>query len=235
MLSLVAVPVAWLRRAKSVNWMQDLFPEVAGAAGMTWAQGPVGRLLAAARDWSLRSAACNVVVCEAMALYLISRRVPRQHVSVIPNWADGDAIRPIDAAVNSLRKAWGVEGKFVIGYSGNMGRVHEFDTIIGAAEALKGDDRIVFLFIGGGAQRDGIESRARERGLSNIHFQPYQPRENLAESLSVPDVHLVSLLPAVEGFVFPSKFYGILAAGRPVIFVGQRDGEIARLIEATPC
>jgi len=100
---------------------------------------------------------------------------------------------------------------------------------------LKDDGGTVFLFIGGGAQRPWLEAQARERGLSNVRFMPYQPRERLAESLSVPDVHLISLLPEVEGFVVPSKFYGIAAAGRPSIFVGSTEGEIAGLINEFKC
>jgi glycosyltransferase involved in cell wall biosynthesis len=144
-------------------------------------------------------------------------------------------VRSVRGEDNALRREWGLEGKFIVGYSGNMGRVHEFETILGAADVLKGDEGTVFLFIGGGAQRAWVEARARERGLSGVRFLPYQPRERLAESLSAPDVHLISLRPEVEGFVVPSKFYGIAAAGRPAIFVGNRDGEIARIINESGC
>ena len=74
-------------------------------------------------------------------------------------------------------------------------------------------------------------SAAKEKGLTSIHFLPYQPRERLAESLSAVDVHLVSLRPELEGLVVPSKFYGIAAAGRPTLNIGDRDGEIARIVK----
>jgi glycosyltransferase involved in cell wall biosynthesis len=224
-----------LKGAKLVNWLQDLFPEVAGAVGMGWARGVPGRVLGALRDRTLHSSHVTITTGSHMKRYLVSRGVPEDRLRVIHNWADGTLIRPIRSQDNALRREWGLDGKFVVGYSGNMGRVHEFQTILGAMEALKGDTGIVFLFIGGGAQRPRVEAQVRDRSLSNVRFLPYQPQERLAESLSAPDVHLISLRPEVEGFVVPSKFYGIAAAGRPTVFVGSTSGEIAQLVVDYQC
>jgi glycosyltransferase involved in cell wall biosynthesis len=143
-----------------------------------------------------------------------------------------DAIRPVAAADNPLRREWGLAGKFVVCYSGNLGRVHEFETILGAAERLTANaDSIAFVFIGGGAQLQMVEDEVRSRRLPNVQFRPYQERAGLSFSLGVGDVHLVSQRPEVEGYVFPSKLYGILAAGRPVVFVGDSKGEIGALVE----
>ncbi len=98
-----------------------------------------------------------------------------------------------------------------------------------------GDDEIAFLFIGGGVKMDELSALIARRGLKNFHFLPYQPRDQLADSLGAADVHLVSLLPALEGLIVPSKFYGILAARRPVVFVGDPDGELARIIREANC
>src|SRR6185503_4809828 len=108
---------------------------------------------------------------------------------------------------NILRREWNLQDAFVVGYSGNMGRVHEFGTILDAAERLKSSVNIVFLFIGEGAQRNWIEEEARRRGLENIMFKPYQPRKKLGLSLTIPDVHLISLRRSMEGLIVPSKFY----------------------------
>jgi glycosyltransferase involved in cell wall biosynthesis len=235
LLSLVAWPGTKLRGARLVNWLQDVFPEVAAAVGMGWARGWLGRLLTGLRDRSLRAAHANVVLGSGMQRYLLSRGIEEGKLRVIHNWSDGELIHPVGSGGNRLRREWGLDGSFVVGYSGNMGRVHEFETILGAVGTLKGDARLVFLFIGDGAQKSWLEEAVRRRGLSNIRFQPYQPSERLAESLSVPDVHLISLRPEVEGLVVPSKFYGITAAGRPAIFVGSEDGEIARVINESRC
>ena len=116
-----------------------------------------------------------------------------------------------------------------------MGRAHDFGTILDAADALKGRPDIVFLFVGGGHRRTWIKTEVARRALTNVFIQPLQPRERLAETLGAADIHLVSLLPDLEGCIVPSKLYGILAAGRMTLFVGDPDGETARTIAAGNC
>ena len=232
LISVVAAIVAKIRGAKLINWIQDLFPEVAGALAVGGIKGIEG-LLRSVRNWSLRTASKNVVIGDGMANKLTEEGIQPGVIQVIHNWADGRAIQPVDREKNDLRRAWNLQDAFVVGYSGNIGRAHEFDTILDAAEQLRSAKNIVFLFIGGGAQRDRIEEEARRRGLDNIMFKPYQPREQLSLSLTVPDVHLISLQPALEGLIVPSKFYGIAAAGRPTIYVGDREGEIPRILRET--
>ena len=234
LISVVAAVVAKIRRAKLINWLQDLFPEVAGALDV----GGIGRIegvLRSVRNWSLRTAYKNVVIGDGMATKLTEEGIQSDAIQVIHNWADGCAIQPVDRDKNDLRREWNLQDKFVVGYSGNIGRAHEFDTILDAAEKLKSAANIVFLFIGGGAQRDRIEEEARRRGLENIMFKPYQPREQLTLSLTVPDVHLISLQPSLEGLIVPSKFYGIAAAGRPTIFIGSKNGEIPHILRKAQC
>jgi len=235
LLSIAAWPVARLKGARLVNWLHDLFPEVAAALRVRGFAGVFADMLMWMRDRSLKAAACNVVLGDRMSMRLQSRGVPAEKIRVIENWADGSAIRPVPASKNPLRREWGLEGRFIVGYSGNMGRVHEFDTLLDAMERLRDLAGLEFLFIGSGNQRDWLEEEARRRAISNLRFRPYQRRERLAESLSVPDVHLVSLRAEMEGLVVPSKFYGIAAAGRPIVFVGARDGEIAQKVARFEC
>jgi len=235
LISIVAATVAWLRGARLVNWVQDVFPEVAIALGVKSLDGRLGRALQRMRDASLRQAAMNVALGERMAGYLVERGVPRNQVKVVHNWVDEDAVVPVPPERNRLRRAWGLAGKFVVGYSGNMGRAHEFETILDAAEHLRSEADVVFLFIGGGNQKAYIEKEAGERNLGRVLFKPYQAREDLPESLGTADVHLISLRPEAERFVMPSKFYGIAAAGRPVIFVGDPDGDIGTIVRTGDC
>jgi glycosyltransferase involved in cell wall biosynthesis len=227
LLGVLAAVAARVRRIRRVNWLQDVFPEVAQAAGLSVARGIVGRLVQSVRDWSLKGAT-NVVLGRRMAAVLRARGAGE--IEVIPNWADGAAIRPLPAKDHPLRAAWGLEGRFVACYSGNLGRVHESDTILAAAERLRHEPAVVFLFIGGGNQSERVRAEAERRGLRNVMFQPYQPRELLGQSLTLPDVHLVSLRPEFEGLVVPSKYYGVAAAGRACVFIGDPQGEIAQLI-----
>lgn len=232
---LISVPIAliaFLRGARLVNWAQDVYPEVAERKQVRVARGFPGAILRILRDLSLRAAVVNVVLGERMARETRSHSGAGARIEVVHNWADGDAIAPIEPASNPLRTAWGLTGKFVVEYSGNMGQVHEFKTIVEAAQQLADRPEIVFLFIGGGFYRVWLEGEARARNLPNMLFKPYQPREQLSESLGVADVHLISLLPAMEGLVVPSKIYGILACGRPTLNIGDPAGEVAEILDS---
>lgn len=230
---LISVPAGWVahrRRARLVNWLQDLFPEVAGALGMGFANGAVGGVLARQRDRSLGYAAMNVAIGERMRERLLALGVEPVRVAVVPNWSDDERIRPMTPQASRLREEWRLKARFVVGYSGNLGRAHDYSTVLAAAERLRAEAEIVFLFIGGGASLERLRAEAEGRALGNLVFRPYQPAERLSESLAVPDVHLVSLRPEMEGLIVPSKYYGIAAAARPAIFVGDPRGEIGALL-----
>lgn len=235
LISVVAALVSIIKRAHLVNWLQDLFPEVAAELGVKLARGLPFRLLKAIRNKTLQQAKMNIAIGELMAERLRREGIPSHKITVIHNWADGEQLKPIPHEQNPLRTEWGLQGKFVVGYSGNLGRSHDFSAILDAAEALKNQDDIVFLLIGGGAQLPQVQQECLEKGLNNVMFKPYQPREKLSESLSVADVHLISLKPELEGLIVPSKFYGILAVARPVIFIGADDGELAKIIQNNKC
>ncbi|HIM29172.1 MAG TPA: glycosyltransferase [Planctomycetes bacterium] len=166
-----------------------------------------------------------------MAAFLQTDAKPSRPIDVIHNFSDDDAVQPNAKGVEELRAAWGFDPEdFVVGYSGNLGRAHDTDTILEAAELLRDQPRIKFLFVGGGQQRVFVEEAAANRALRNIVFRAYQPRDQLAASLGVPDLHWISLKQEFEGLIVPSKLYGIAAVGRPVLMIGSRDGEIGRLI-----
>jgi colanic acid biosynthesis glycosyl transferase WcaI len=229
-----AVAVKW-KRGILINWLQDVFPEVATELGASPLPAFLDGILRRVRDASLRSAKVNVVLGSRMAEYLRARGLEDRKIHIIENWADAEAVRPKPASESVLRRQLQLDGQFVAGYSGNLGRAHEYETLLGAAEVLRDEEYITFLFIGGGHNMEELKLEVAKRGLSRIQFLPYQPRESLADSLSAADVHLVCLIPALEGLIVPSKFYGILAAGRPVVFIGDLDGELARVTTAARC
>jgi len=161
--------------------------------------------------------------------------VKKERIKVIHNWVDDHALSPIPAHENPFRRAWGLEDKFVVGYSGNLGRVHDIDTILLASDELVGC-QIVFLCIGGGAQYDVLKETAEKRGLTQLfRFMPYQSETDLPCSLSAADVHWLSHKPELEGLVFPSKFYGIAAVGRAIIAITSRQSELAELVAQYQC
>lgn len=230
--------VARLKGARLVHWVQDIFPETASRLGFATEGGLLDRLLRHLRNSSWRRASANVAIGENMRDYLASNAVDRAKVHVIQNWASEDAIQPVDPADNGLRREWGFSAEdCVVGYSGNLGRAHEIDTKIAAMHHLRkrGAGTIRFLFIGGGARQHDLREAAAELPQDFLSFRPYQPMEMLGESLSVPDIHWISLQPQLEGLIVPSKLYGALAVGRPVVFIGDRNAEIARLIAEGEC
>ncbi|BCP53494.1 glycosyltransferase WbuB [Kaistia sp. 32K] len=234
LLSVTLAAVLAGRGARLVTWLHDIFPEVAIELGVVGKGGPLARLTLALRDGSLCRAHCNVVPTDAMARALRARDIAPDTTAVIPYWSEEEIV-PIEAGQNRLRCEWGLGEGFVVGYSGNFGRAHEFGTLLDAAEHLREDPGIRFLLIGGGFARKSIEAEIARRRLGNIELRPLQPRDRLSESLGIADVHLISLLPKLEPYVVPSKLYGILAAGRPAIFIGAGDGEVASALRRHDC
>jgi colanic acid biosynthesis glycosyl transferase WcaI len=222
------------RGARLVNWLQDVFPEVALVLAPAVMPRWLHDCLAGLRDRSLRRAVMNVVIGNGMRERLVTRGIVADRIRVIPNWADPQAIEPLPKQLSRIRSRLDLQNRFVIGYSGNFGRAHEFHTLLAAALRLQ-DARFAFLMTGGGARSAELRAAVAQAALTNFHFQGYQPVPLLADSLAAADVHLVSLLPSLEGLIVPSKVYGILAAGRPVVFIGDTQGEVATLLREHDC
>ena len=235
LISVVVALAAALRGAVLINWLQDLFPEVASVLTPGLIPARLERLLIGTRDRSLRRAAINVVLGERMRDRVLSAGIDAARVRIVPNWADTTSVVPQLGADSATRRRIGLEGRFVVGYSGNLGRAHEFETVIGAAQLLRTNPRFAFLITGGGAKADAVRASVQAQGLESFFFQSYQPAELLSDSLAAADVHFVSLLPALEGLIVPSKLYGILAAGRPVVFIGDTSSELAKLVREQQC
>lgn len=234
MISVIASIITRLKSAKLINWTQDLFPEVGTELGIKVLEYAKPVLLKL-RNSALKNAYLNIVIGDTMKDKLIKLGIDNNKIKIIPNWSNGDTIYPVPASDNPLRGQWGLSDKIIIGYSGNMGRAHEFNTILDIAESLKYDEEYVFLFIGSGAKRQWIESEVQRRDLKNVIFKPYQDRELLHLSLSLPNIHFISLLPNLEGLIVPSKYYGVAAAGRPCLFIGDSCGEISRILKKYQC
>jgi glycosyltransferase involved in cell wall biosynthesis len=236
LLSALAMSPAHRNGARLVNWLQDIYPETAEVLGVPLIRGPVAAGLAALRNRSLRRAEATVVVGETMAQRVAALGAPAGRIHVIANWCNDEDIRPIAADENPLRRQWGLVDKFVVGYSGNLGRAHDYATVLDAAERLRQDPHFVFLMIGGGKRFADLAAAVKLRRLdSAFRFIPYQEQSMLRHSLSLPDLHWLSLDPRLEGLLLPSKFYGIAAAGKPMVFIGDQEGELARLIRQYGC
>ena len=228
MVALLGLILARLRGARSIYWVMDVYPDLAYELQVLKPGSIPARLLDRISRAVLKGSDRVSALDEMMARRL--EQVRGREVEVVANWADGDTIRPQPAAENPLRREWGWDGRFVVLYSGNLGLAHEFDTVLGAAERLRERDDILFAFVGGGPRLDEVRERVRRSGLGNVEFRPYVPREQLGDSLTAGDVHLVTLRERMPGLLVPCKIYGILAAGRPPIYVGPPEGEVAEIV-----
>jgi glycosyltransferase involved in cell wall biosynthesis len=228
--SLLGVAVKRIRKERFVYVLMDVYPDVAIQAGMLRKGSVAERVSRRISRIALREADSVVVPGDDMREVAIREGASPEKVVVIRNWANPVVIYPVPPEENLLRREWGLEGKFVVEYSGNLGVSHFFEDILAVARELLPDDGIRFVFIGGGTRYKEVERFVREENLSNILLMPYREKSVLAQSLSVGDVHYVSLRPGFEGLVVPSKAYGIMAAGRPMIYQGSPAGEIARMV-----
>lgn len=231
MIGAVLLGAAGARGATLVQWVQDLYPEIAAAMGFGFAKGPLGWAIRKIRDFSFRRSALVVAIGERMADRVASSGMAPARIAIVPNWSDDASIVPSSQFGTKLRAAWDIPaGAFVLEYSGNLGRAHEVDTLVATAEQLRDRSDIFFLFVGGGHLVDALKTKVSARGLTQFRFAPYQPRDQLSESLSVGNAHWLSLLPDFEGLIVPSKVFGICAAARPVIAVCDPEGEVPKML-----
>lgn len=234
LLSILGWIAGIIKPIKLVSWCQDLFPEIAEhALGSGTLTRPGYAALKCLRNASLNKCDMVVVLSEDMKNHLL-RQGTRSHIEILPNWAIQTACQDRVSFVD-LRREWKLSDRIVLGYSGNLGRAHDVDTFISAAVDFVELEQLTLLFIGGGAGLRKVQHNLNPDALKNTVFLPYQPKEILSETLRVPDIHWFSLNPEMNAHVYPSKFYGILQSGRPVIFVGDPDSELARMIRQYNC
>lgn len=238
LIGLLALLVCRLRGMRLAALVEDIYPDVGVALG-TFREGrPLTRLLDRLNRLVLSRADRVIVLSECMRDRVMDKTGPESEgrVDVIHNWADGEKIRPLAPAErNSFAEEQGLRGRFVVQFSGNFGMINDFDTPLEAARLLRGRADIVFLFIGDGVKVGEIKEFVSRHGLTNVRVLPYQPRETLLYSLAAGDAHLVTLAEGLAGLSVPSKTYGILAAGRPIIFVGDPRSDIASLVAEHHC
>ena len=220
-----------LRGSSCLLLVHDVYPEVLIATGFLARDGVPARALSALQATLLKSLSKAVVIGRDMQ-QLIARRAPQviSRLVLIPNWADLDQITPSDRSANSLLRELGIAERFVVQYSGNIGRTHGIETLVEAATRMRGE-AVHFLFIGDGAMRAKLDAEIERRHLDNVTRLPPRPREDLAVSLNACDVAIISLGKGMVGVSVPSRMYNVLAAAKPIIAVADRESELARVVE----
>lgn len=234
---IIGLPALWTARrfgARFVFLCEDIFPEVA-ALLEDFRNPAVNRTLDRINRHLLRNADAIVALGDRMRRRLVDEKgADPSRVHIIHNWSDCEAIVP-GPRDNAFSRAHGLSGKFVVMHSGNVGLSQNLDVLIAAADRLRDDERIVILIVGEGSRRQALEGDAERRGLTNVRFMTYQPKAQLHESFAAADVFLVALKPGIEGYIVPSKLYGILAAGRPYIAAVDPSCEAAEIARDYHC
>lgn len=211
-------------KTRHVCWAMDLHPDIEFEMGLASRRNPVWRLFDWLNGLHFRKADRVVALGEAMKRRLLDKRVVQANIEVITPWSPGDDVQMMERSPWRDKQPWA--DKFVVMYSGNAGLIHTFGAVRAAMDELADDDRFAFVFIGGGKRLAEIDD-ARAIKL------PYQPRQLLGESLAAADVHLVTLRDRMSGTAVPCKLYGIMAAGRPTIYLGPADSDTAIDINAS--
>ncbi len=236
MCHVAGVIVSRLRGVAHVFWCADVHPDSLIAMGALSAHSLRARLLSAANRWALRRCDAIIAVGRCMRELLISRGAAPERIQTVPMWhRDALAELPDPDRVRALQAELRLRGRFVVMYSGNLGRMHDFETILAAAERLHDDARFVFLFSGAGSALEQVRQQAARRGREQIRIHPLFPEEMLPEVLALASVHVITLRPSAAGVSVPGKVYGAMAAGRPVIFIGPAESEVAMTIREEGC
>jgi glycosyltransferase involved in cell wall biosynthesis len=213
----------------------DLHPDASVALGRMKSSNLAVRTLNRLSNSIYRRADRVVVLGPYMADRILAKGVRPERVREVPVWSRRDEIFPRDRAGHPLREELGLQDQFVVMYSGNLGLAHQFEEVIGAAERLQDRPDITFLFVGDGPRLKEVKAAAESKNLTNIRFMDYFPRNSLHLSLSVADLHLITMRDCMTGIVVPGKLYGAMASGRPTVFVGPKYCESADTIRESSC
>lgn len=229
----VGLLVARRFRAPLVVISQDVFPEI--AVELRRLESPtLIRLLRFLIGLYLKRADRVVAIGETMRRRLEEKGAPAERIRVIPNWVETSVItpRPKD---NSWALDNDLTGRFVVMHSGNVGHAQDLHSLVRAATFLRDLDRLQMVVVGTGARRESLGDLAELLETDAVRFLPYQERAALPESLSAADVHVVGLARGLSGYVVPSRLYGILSAGRPVIVAADAESETAQVVQRIGC
>ena len=227
LISLIGTAIKSLRGSQHFIWEQDVYPDVAIDLHYIRRGGLLDRITGLLADFSRRHADGILALGECMRQRLLRRGIPARQIYLTENWANGSAIQPMPRP--------GDPAELVVLYSGNLGLAHDVDTIAGAMRQLRDEANFRFLFVGGGGRRADLTEFCRAEGITRMEMRPYVDRDRLNEGLAAGDIGLVTQMDACTGSVVPSKVYGILAAGRPVLFVGPADATPALTIDRHSC
>jgi colanic acid biosynthesis glycosyl transferase WcaI len=230
MASVSALIIRIFRRAKVKFWVMDLNPDQLIEMGKITEQSLPARAFNALNRAILRVSDDVVALDRFMADRLNKKRDVRDKMTVLPPWPHSEHMESIPHESNPFRKQHGLDGKFVVMYSGNHGATTPVQTVLDAAVKMQDREDLVFMFIGGGVGKRDVERTMTEHPTARIINLPYQPFDQLQYSLSAADVHLVTMGNDVVGVIHPCKVYGAMALARPILLVGPPECHVSDIM-----
>ncbi|CAN5590249.1 glycosyltransferase family 4 protein [soil metagenome] len=235
LIGFAATIVKVFRTVPIAYWAMDLNPDQLIALGKLHRDDAAAAFLESTNRMILKNAALVVALDRFMAKRLRARLRMDDKLVIIPPWPHETFVDPVSHDANPFRVKHGLDGKFVIMYSGNHSPSNPLDTLLRAAKHLKDDPDVRFLFVGGGIGKKDVEQYIRDENLTNCISLPYQPLEELRFSLSAADIHVVSLGEKMVGIIHPCKVYGAMAVAKPVLFFGPKPSHISDLLDQHNC
>lgn len=234
-LGLTGFIAAKLKGVRVVLNVQDIHPDLSIESGILRNRTAI-RFAQGLEKWVYRISDHILVIGEGFLKNLLDKRVPRDKMTIIPNWVDTGFLRPVPKD-NPVARKYGLQDKFVVMYSGtiSISSNRALERVLEAAVAMKREGDVVFAIVGEGLKKPELQRRAGELGAGNVRFLPFQPYEDLPQLLGSSDILLVPLDAEKSQMSVPSKLYNFLAAGRPVLGLAPRDSEVASLIRGNRC
>jgi colanic acid biosynthesis glycosyl transferase WcaI len=222
----------FFRRTPLAYWAMDLNPDQLITMGKIKERSFIARFLEFANRTILNRSQLIIALDRFMAERLLKRGDYRDKMIVMPPWPHEDQMEAIDQTTNPFRIKHGLVGKRVIMYSGNHSPANPLGTLLATAVKFRDDDRVRFLFVGGGSGKKEVDECIKKHGLTNVVSLPYQPLAELKYSLSAGDVHVVSMGQKMAGIIHPCKIYGAMAVGRPILYLGPSPSHVSDLLDA---
>ena len=220
-----------------VYTLQDIFPDSMVNARMTSKGSIIWRIGRKIEDYTYRNADKIIVISKDFKQNIMDKGVPEEKIVIIPNWVDTSSVYPIERKDNVLFSRYNIpKDKYYICYNGNIGHSQDMGVLLGAAKILKGQlSGVRFILVGDGAEKEEVSQRIDDENIDNVIMLPFQPYEDIAHVFSLGDAGLIISKPGIGGSSVPSKTWGIMAAGRPILCCFDLDSELSKLVERVDC
>ena len=224
-----------IRNSRFVYWCMDLHPEAEVAANLFSVKSAIYEFIFKFHEKILFSADRIIPLSDNMSLLLEQYQVDKKKLKRISIWSDSNEIKAQSNSLIRENLPNCLKNRFIIHYSGNLGLAHNPDCLLNVIIRASHDSTIGFLFTGGGPQMPVLKQKVSDLGLKNVHFKPYVDREELSDSMACGDINWLTLSSSFEGIAYPSKLIGYMASAKPVIFIGDKNADSAKLINQAQC